>query len=77
VWFAPRVKELKPAEEELVAQGVLCSSQLASAIVSFKTRAIPEPMRVLSIIQLELDNGRVLSLSIRFDLFFANVENTA
>jgi len=48
-----------------------------SAIVSFKTRAVPEQMRVSSVIQVESDTGRVLSLSVRFYLFLANLENTA
>jgi len=50
---------------------------VASPIVSFKTRAIPEQMRVSSAIEVESDNGRVLSLSVRFYLFLDNLENTA
>jgi len=50
---------------------------VASGIVSFKTRAIPEQIGVLSVTQVESDNGRVLSLTARFYLFLANLENTA
>jgi len=77
VWFACRVKALRRSEEELVVHGVYSRRHVASAIVSFKTRAVPEQMPVSSIIQVESDNGRVLSLSVRFYLFLANPENTA
>ena len=49
---------------------------MASAIVSFKTRGVPEQMRASSVIQVESDNGRVLSLSMGFYIFLANLENT-
>jgi len=77
VWFAHRVKGLRRSEEELVVHWVQRSSHMASAIVSFKTRAFPEQMRVSSVIPVESDNGRVLSLSVRLYLFLANLENTA
>jgi len=77
VWFAQRVKELRRSEEELVVREVQRRRQVASAIVSFKTRAVPEQMRVSSVIQVESDNGRVLCLSVRFCLFLAILENTA
>jgi len=77
VWFAHRVKELRRSEQELVVHGVQRRRHVASAIVSFKTRAVPEQMHVSSVILVDSDNGRVLSLSVRFYLFLANLENTA
>jgi len=77
VWFARRVMELRRSKEELVVYGVYRRRHVASAIVSFKIRAVPEQMRVSSVIQVESDNGRVLSWSVRFYLFLANVANTA
>jgi len=47
---------------------------VVSAIVSFKTRAVPEKIPIASVIQVELDNGRVLSLTVRLYLFLANLE---
>jgi len=38
-------------------------------MVSFKTRAVPEEMRVSSVIEVESDNGRILSLSVMFKDF--------
>jgi len=77
VWFARRVKELRRSEKELVVHGVLRRCDLASAIGSCKTRDVPEQMQVSSVIQVESGNGTVLSLSVRFYLFFANLEITA
>jgi len=50
---------------------------MALAIVSFRTRAGAEQMRLSSVIQVESDNGKVLCLSVRFYLFLANLETPA
>ena len=77
MWLARKVKELRRSKEELVIHRVSRRRHVASAIVAFKTRAVPEQMRVSCVIQVESDNGRVLSLSVRFYLYLANLENTA